>query len=232
MNIPEFTAEASLYRTSNSYRSSGSEFDGSPTTQSVVAAYFPGPGTRGKCNECLESCAKGSVTCNLLALGTIWYPPAAAAAFTACFTGAYVCSGLCLAPVIGKCCPKVCGFPNPFEPGEGCCDKDENCVDRYDPNSRQGCCPSDQRVCGGRCCAKGDSCCGDTCCPSNYFCRDGFCSQFPGPLFGPGKLKPKPPPYNPLTDLCPIGGVPCNGVCCPLGYECCGSLGCRRDCVL
>jgi hypothetical protein len=205
MNLPAFTAEASLYRTSNRYRSSGSEFDGSPTTKSVVAAYFPGPRTQGKCNQCIKDCAKANAACNFLALATIWYPPAAAAAFGACFQGALVCSGWCVAPVIGECCPKVCGFPNPLEPGEGCCDEDEHCVDRYDPNSRQGCCPSDQRVCGGKCCVKGDSCCGDTCCPSNFFCLDGFCSQFPGPLFGSGDLDPPKLPIDPLTEFTDSG---------------------------
>ena len=54
MSIPEFTAQASLYRTSNRYRSSGSEFSGLPPTQSVVAAYYPGRSTQYRCNKCLQ----------------------------------------------------------------------------------------------------------------------------------------------------------------------------------
>jgi hypothetical protein len=42
MNIPNFTAQASLYRASHSYRSSGSEFDGSLSAQSVFPAFYQG----------------------------------------------------------------------------------------------------------------------------------------------------------------------------------------------
>lgn len=251
MNIPEFTAEASLYRTSNCYRSSGSELGGSPYTQSVVAAYFPGDETQGKCSDCLEGCATTNASCNVIALATVWNPIAAAAAYAACATEAALCVGWCENPIWGKCCPKLCGVPNPFDPGSGCCDHGEACVDQNDPNSRNGCCPSDQRVCAGKCCPpnyhccgdtccpEGESCCGDmccppkyyccgdTCCPPNYYCRDDgsggkFCSDVPYNF-------PNTPPPPPLPHTCPPGAEPCglpdrSGViwtCCPPGLKCC-----------
>jgi len=224
MSIPEFTAEASLYRTTNRYRSSVSKIDGLPSAQSVVAAYFPGTATQAKCSECLAICAKVNVYCNVVAAFSIFFPPAAVAAFTACAAEAVLCAGGCAAPVIGSCCPKVCGFPNPLDPGEGCCDQNETCVDRYDPNSRQGCCPSDQSVCAGKCCSKGESCCGDTCCPPNYFCREGgFCSEFPSDF-------PNTPPPPPPINNCIFGGAPCGSECCPPGLKCCGVFNGQPDC--
>jgi hypothetical protein len=110
-------------------------------------------------------------------IGVFWFPPAAAI----CASGLATCEGIALTPgAPSKCCPKLCQLEPFDQPGGGCCDSDEHCVDIDDPNSRHGCCPSDQSVCAGKCCAQGESCCGDTCCPPNYFCRDGgFCSEFP-----------------------------------------------------
>lgn len=234
MSIPAFTAQASLYRASNHYRSSGSISDGSTTTLSVRAAYSPGQETQRSCSSCLEGCAKANAICNVIALSTIWFPPAAAAAFAGCATSAAACVGWCVAPIVGSCCPKVCGVPNPFDPGVGCCDKNEACVDRYDPNSRHGCCPSDQSVCAGKCCPKGYSCCGDTCCPPNYFCRDGFCSEFPGPSLWPDDWKPPKLPERPLY-YCKLGYEPCGGACCAPGLECCsvggGRVACMTSCL-
>jgi hypothetical protein len=231
MSTPGFTADASLYRTSNHYRSSGSGSEAEPGARAVVAAYHPGPGTQRSCSDCLESCAKQNVICNAVAMTTIWFPPALAVAFTACATEAAACLGYCTVPVLGKCCPKVCGFPNPLEPGEGCCDEGETCVDRYDPNSRQGCCPSDQSVCAGKCCPAGHTCCGNTCCPGSYYCRDGVCSEFPGPLW-PDDWKPQTPKKSLLG--CRAGHEPCGGTCCPPGLQCCsvgGGVSCMTTCL-
>lgn len=228
MNIPEFTAQASLYRTSNSYRSSGTEFDGSPSAQSVVTAYFPGPETQAKCNRCSEIALRNFGVCvGIGAVGSIacgpFYPACFGTALAACDLALLSAQALC---AYDDCCPKICGTPNPFDPGAGCCDANEQCVDRYDPNSRQGCCPSDQSVCAGKCCPKGYSCCGDTCCPPNYFCRDGgFCSEFPSDLLPP----PGPPPPPPVNN-CIFGGAPCGSKCCPPGLECCGVFNGQPDC--
>ncbi len=53
MNIPEFTAQASLYRTSNSYRSLA--FDLASPKRTVVTPQLGGPGFEGKAN-CFMDC--------------------------------------------------------------------------------------------------------------------------------------------------------------------------------
>ena len=237
MNIPEFTAEASLCRTSNRYRSSSAEHVGQPSAHSVFPAYMPGSDTTASCNSCLKTCTDALfVSSGTIALSvasgclTIIGCPIAVAAGEIALEGAMVafaaCVGYCELPVYGECCPKICGFPDPLTPGSGCCDKNEHCVEQSDPNARQGCCPSDQSVCAGKCCAKGESCCGDTCCPPNYFCRDGgFCSEFPSDF---PNTPPPPPPFN----NCIFGGEPCQGKCCPPGTVCCGGSPGQPDCKI
>ena len=235
MNIPGFTAHASLYKTSNRYRTSGSEFDGSRPAQSVAAAYFPGPETQAKCNRCSEIALRNFGVClGIGAAGSIacgpFYPACFGAALGACNLSLLSQQALC---AYDDCCPKICGTPNPFEPGQGCCDANEQCVDRYDPNSRQGCCPSDQIVCAGKCCAKGESCCGETCCPAGYFCRNGwvcereFVGDFP-------HTPPPTPPKRPIN-YCRIGWEPCGSTCCAPGLECCsvggGRVACMTNCL-
>ncbi len=224
MNIPEFTAEASLYSSINNYRSSVSELVGS-SPELVVAAYFPGAATQAKCNRCSEIALRNYGVCLFVGgIGCIasgpFYPICAGGVLAGCNLGLLGAQALC---TYDDCCPKICGTPNPFDPGEGCCDQNETCVDRYDLNSRQGCCPSDQSVCAGKCCAKGDSCCGDTCCPPNYFCRDGgFCSQYPTDLLPPkGQPTPTPPQQESGCYLFE-GGSPCGSRCCYGGLQCCG----------
>jgi hypothetical protein len=51
MNIPAFTAQASLYRTSNRYRSSGREAGNLWSGESVVPAYYPGPAGEAACGQ-------------------------------------------------------------------------------------------------------------------------------------------------------------------------------------
>lgn len=250
MNIPQFTAQASLYRTSNRYRSSSSEYDGAPSAHSIVSAYIPGPATQRECSVCTGTCDKLAGLCGAgvaatvaaVCVGTLGFGCAGAAAWGAailadCAYGYAGCIGLCNVPswvplVGGYCCPKICGPPNPIEgSGSGCCDVDEHCVEQNDPNSRQGCCPSDQSVCGGNCCAKGERCCGDTCCPPDYFCLDGgYCTASP-PFSPPGGDPPKPPVNN-----CIFGGEPCGPACCPPGLQCCNYSAqfgpdCRTSCL-
>lgn len=238
MNIPGFTADASLYRTMGHYRCSVSECGDALSGESIIPAYYPGPETRSDCQTCQETCALGVFGClgegallcgSFCGFATIFYG--------FCFAG---CMGIKTAICIGLealchagcglfvCCPKSCGVPNPLT-GEGCCDENEQCVDRYDPNSRDGCCPSDQIVCGGKCCAKGYSCCGETCCPAGYFCRDGwFCER---EFMGSFPTTPPPPPVN----NCILGGAPCGSKCCPPGLACCGVFygqpECRTSCT-
>lgn len=259
MNIPSFTAQASLYRTSNRYRSSGGDFGCSIAVESVVApyipelspmdtvvlAYFPGPGTRHDCNDCLGGVAKALIICGgtaaisaaAVCATTGWFTfglscAGAAAAYGAaligCNAAALVATGICAATT---CCPKLCGVPNPFDPGSGCCDSDETCVDQNDPNSRHGCCPVG-RDCGSVCCAPGEKCCGEICCPLNYYCVDNrTCSEYPGTF---ANTYPPTPPDNGCYFF--AGGSPCGSKCCYGGLQCCGVYEngqpiCKKSCV-
>jgi len=217
MNMPAFTAQASLYRSSNHYRRSGTDSGDSYSGQTVVAAYMPGPETQRACNNCIEGCAETLAQCAAIAalpLVACVFPPAcigAAAVAGAALAACNVNSLACIARSnLLRCGPKGCGTPNPFDPGEGCCDENEACVDPYDRNSRRGCCPSDQVVCAGKCCPTAHTCCGGTCCPPNHFCRDGFCSEFPGPSLWPEDWTPPKRPKQPFNY-------------CKIGYEQCGS---------
>jgi hypothetical protein len=223
MSIPNFTAQASLYRSSRHYRGSAASSGSSRPGGSIVLAYRPLPATQIQCSECNDSCSFSNSVCN----GELVTPLAALCGFSlftlpgACAAASYAqlycdalyagCTTLCL---FKSCCPKACGIPDPLKPGDGCCDAGEHCVDQNDPNSRNGCCPSDQSVCGGSCCAKGEFCCGDSCCPPDTFCCGGSCCPsgtpcFSGvcaypPLIPPG-TPPPPPPAPPPPGGCPPG---------------------------
>jgi hypothetical protein len=238
MNIPEFTAEASLYKTSRHYRSSVADVGSLIADQSVVAAYYPGPSTQKGCDKCLQNCADDQSSCEDFALAASFFVPWGPAVYPICDDDAARCRRDCINPPFGACCPKACGPRNPYDPREGCCDRNDQCVDQNDPNSRHGCCPSDQRVCGGKCCAKGDSCCGDTCCPAGFFCRDGWiCEpQFIG-SFGvtPPKPRGRTPYVGLIAEWCRHGETPCGATCCLPGLECCYNVPpytgvCRTSC--
>jgi hypothetical protein len=209
MNMPQFTAQASIYRTSGRYHTSTSSgLDDLQHSQFVTLAYHPT--SHARCDDCLTECVK-----NIPAtFFTPWI--------------SWICAANCaLGPM---CCPKRCAFDLGDLAGGGCCDANEECVDPGDPNSRAGCCPSDQRVCGGRCCKKGDTCCGNECCPTGWFCADGFCT----PSLPFSQRPPPPPPPPPIS--CPAGQQYCKGpsgewVCCPPGWECCSDWVCRTTCV-
>ncbi len=225
MNIPAFTAQAALYQTRNRYHSSSSEYGGSPSSQSVVPAYYPGPESVAKCQSCLDQCNVAAAACYggaSIALAPFLIP--------GCVAAHASCGGYCLIPgAPSDCCPKFCQAEPFNQPSGGCCDQDEHCVAEDDPNSRHGCCPSDQSVCGGKCCAKAEVCCGETCCPPNYYCLDGgFCSQFPSGIPFGNPLRPSAPgtPRDPRifsgnSRYCGIGQTPCGNKCCPRGLECC-----------
>jgi hypothetical protein len=249
ITMPGFTAEASLYNANRRYRSPSSQSGELWSGESIVPAYRPGSATQANCYRCQETAARNLAGC--LAIGGISCGSACVlagpfwgACFAPCMGGVIVgCNvnflreeGWC---ALEDCCPKLCGVPNPFDPGSGCCDEGETCVSQDDPNSRRGCCPSDQIVCAGQCCPREYSCCGDTCCPPNYFCRDGFCSEFVGPLFGPKDTSP-PKPRGTFRDprifaLCGVGETPCGAECCPPGLQCCYDVPpyngvCRTSC--
>jgi hypothetical protein len=228
MRLPLFTAQASLYRTSNRYRSSGGDYENWMAHELVVAAYIPGPETRQRCAECTHSCESVRNAClykvaaaaleQCILSGSFWgcgkvvvesLGPAAD-----CYQVYEACRGFCHLPpgtgAGGPCCPKLCGIPNPFKDGEGCCDHGEACVGAHNPNTRDGCCPVGQE-CEGNCCAKDEHC-----------LPGGICSTEPG-YFENTYPPPPPPPVN----NCIFGGVPCGRKCCVGDQVCCfdASLG-------
>src|SRR6266480_4166126 len=220
MNMPGFTAGASLYQTSGRYRvSNGGLFKGAPT-QRVVLADIIGVDDVA-CSNCYGKCADNLGICYGIAVAAVPIClPCTGAAFAECNTQSYACTAFCNLPG-QSCCPEFC------YPGK-CCGRGETCVDDNDPNSRYGCCPSNQNVCGGSCCAKGDTCCGDECCPAGHFCLDGkTCSQYGIFVTTPPPPPPPPPPIclNPDYEPCQVS--PDHWVCCPPGQECCGPRGCR-----
>ena len=231
MNIPEFTAQASLYRTSNRYRSSVAEFAGSIADHSVVAAYIPGPRTQERCSGCTDICVGARNICLagvgvsvLSACGlSLGFGCAGAYAWGAvqtagCYAHYAECFGYCQIPSASEvgwespCCPKVCGIHTPGSAGSGCCDHGEACVGSHNPNTRDGCCPVGQE-CHGNCCAKGE------------YCLDGgICSTEPGYF-----ENSYPPPHERrgtsrdprIFADCGVGQTPCGAKCCPPGLKCC-----------
>ena len=226
MRMPGLTAGASLYRTSRQYRLSSSAFGGAWSASPLVAAFHPGPATQRDCSECLEQCAEANVQCSAFAVVPLWgciFPPlcpaaaaAAGAALAVCQLTSLGCAGYC---EVGKCCPKVCGFPNPFDPGAGCCEADEHCVDESDPNARDGCCPSHQQVCGGRCCPPGHKCCGNACCPADFKCEQGTCCPPESSTVCNGRCCDGVCDRH--GDCCSAPSRLCGGECCSAFQTCC-----------
>lgn len=235
MNLPAFSARASLYRTGNRYRSAVAEAGNLTADQSIVAAYIPGPETQQSCSGCTRGCEVARNICLTKAavevvegcVGSLFFGCGAVISLgllqtAACYEGYTSCLGYCdipggLGPFSGPCCPKVCGIHNPLIAGSGCCDHGEACVGSHNPNTRDGCCPVGQE-CHGNCCAKGE-----------YCLEGGICSTEPGYFANP---PPPPPPVN----NCILGGAPCGPKCCPPGLQCCNYSAqfgpdCRTSCV-
>jgi len=247
MTIPGFSAHASLYRTSNHYRGVGNAYVDSPSADSVVTAFIPGPETLNRCSGCTTICDATRTVCLTKAAATT-FESCAASLFIGCGPAIALgalqaegceashleCFGDCNIPTNplfeSPCCPKVCGPPiPPGKGGAGCCDHGEVCANSG-PNTRDGCCPAGQ-FCGGNCCAVGDRCCGTTCCPPDKFClANGECTSSPPFSNNP---PPPPPPFK-----CPPGAAPCGlpdktGVvrtCCPPGLQCCNVINGQPDC--
>jgi hypothetical protein len=229
MFLPGFVAESSLYYGNGHYRSGArSHFNWGKSSQVAVPSYQPGAATQAKCNAMAVQCRD---TLGLCLAASLLFPPGIAACNTA-FLG---CNGRI--PLSDDCCPVRCEFDIDLS-GVGCCDRGEQCVGKQDPNSRGGCCPAGQAVCGGKCCPPGQKCCGGSCCPSTADCCGDSCGCHDGmicqsgicgfPSFG----DPGPPPADPgIIQIpkppsgCPDGWFGClsGTVCCKPGTHCCAS---------
>ena len=261
MTLPGFRAEAAIYRSGIAYQVAwgAGEAPGSravplhlvpmETSGAVVPALSPGPSTQHDCYTCTSGAAGDAAWCHAIAIGTgiaacaglgwLTFGLSCAAAAEA-VPAALAAWDLTLAIEWGEClgnhcCPKSCGSQNPFDPGSGCCDEGEQCVDEKDPNARQGCCPVGQSVCGGICCPPNHKCCGDSCCPNDWKCEqgtccppdtktvcNGFCCK--ADCDQPGTCCE--PPGDICGGLCspPLNRC-CNGQCCPLDQDCHPTLG-------
>jgi hypothetical protein len=228
--VPGFTAETTLFKSANRYRSSGPPRDGASTAQAVMLALSDAD--RGRCDRCENKCNEQAAECTGYAaagfavglVGCIaagpFYPlcagPVTAAygiAIATCGVKHVAClAGECHAPG-GSCCPVFCELGH-------CCSTGERCTNN-------GCCPSDRQICGGECCDPGYFCCNGQCC--NEMCIDGVCTY---PSFGaytPVEREPARAP-NPFTGGCEPGWTKCRDQCCPPGQKCCG-YGCDYSCI-
>src|SRR5437762_9859465 len=122
MNIPEFTAEASLYRSRKSYRVATAESSVSLPADSIVLA-LTGEGAAA-CQDCEQSCAETYSACMALALATVWIPWLGGGIGVTCTAVSWACLARCNAEG-HACCPKSCG--------SYCCSYGEQC-------SHSGCC--------------------------------------------------------------------------------------------
>jgi hypothetical protein len=181
-----------------------------------ASAYHPK--SHEACDACLNSCLTTFTICSA---GALAFPPL----LLGCVKTSWLCAGACS---VGACCPKRCEVDADLA-GGGCCDADEQCVDKSDPNSRSGCCPSDQMVCSGQCCPLGSTCCGGLCCDA-LFCIDGFCTDYvPFPTTPPA-------PDAPTESDCSVpGATPCQRpwgewLCCAPDMVCCAGW-CGPFCI-
>jgi hypothetical protein len=239
MNTPGFTAQASIYRSGRRY--TAMTIDSTDSIIGATPAYYPGPESRARCYDAAVACNESLAGCLLTAsavcaVGCIASGPGYPFCLAACEGGVIASCNAnylrCQANnnLSSRCCPKLCGSLADAltDPGSGCCDSGENCVAINDPNSRQGCCPAGQAVCGGNCCGKGEFCCGGACCPGDMFCVNGACTY---PSFGPYTPAPPVPPTPPAGPQgCPSGYTKCKDTCCPPDMKCCGYY-CDYFCV-
>lgn len=191
MNIPEFTAEASLYRTSNSYRFL--TFDRASPERTVLVPQLGGPGFKGywgciddcvdqhpnwKAARCREYCRRDPGVTSSGGSSPGYGPSCENSPPAEC---AYLHAGCCLLGL--------------FECIGVCAGLHQTCLE----NSRRECrIARHGPLVGG----------------SSYPRSQGVGVQDPGDF---GNQPPPPPPVN----NCIFGGAPCGPKCCPPGLQCC-----------
>jgi hypothetical protein len=206
MSIPEFTAQVSLYRTSNRYRSSGSECGDLQSGESIVPSdqaygtinptfsitdfvkfspdflgrYNDSLGlynVRDCCTNCLASFPCADESCRRQRLFNCSRKcNAEVIGGCGCPPGRSVCEGLCCGP--GEVCTLTgCSPPNQV------CNNRGGCLGRCLP---EGCCPPHRTVCNNHCCEYGWSCTSEGCCPPGVCCESTACP--PGKFCCGGKI--------------------------------------------
>lgn len=213
MTMPGFTAEASVYKTSQYYRMGGTS-DALASGLGIVPQQ-PDDSCIGD-PECI---------CRHLTPGAReWCPPGAHLGQCCLVSDGPCCSG--------KCCPK----------GWYCADGDSGlCCQQGEHPCGNRCCPRDQPCCGGKCCPSGQYCAdGDSalcckpgevvsnghCCPPGYDWILGKCYLRCGRIYCPEGSYCSNPGTN---TCCPNGWSGCGAVaCCPPGERCCGGKCCPQ----
>jgi hypothetical protein len=194
MNMPGFTAGASLYRSRNTYRGATVESSASLPADSIVLAQRDlNPENSDDCIQCNLTCFEAYVVCLAAAggLGSLL-----------CIPAGWACSAACKR-VGGPCCPQDCG--------DYCCYRGDHCSD-------YGCCPAESAVCGGRCCGKDSYCCGSEGSECCYYYPPFGGGTGEAPPTPPG-CAPGQEFCGWLTKNW-LGGTS-DIACCPPGMECC-----------
>ena len=201
MNIPEFTAQASLYKTSNSYRSLA--FDRASLQRIVLVPQLGGPGFEGYGN-CISDCMDKH--------------PNSKDAVKLCVRSCRDPGGTSPGPRVGYgpscgnsppescayyrafCCAVIPGFP--FSCAAICEEYYDICLE----DSRRECLIARHGPLTGG-------------------------SSYPLTVESPSSIPfGNPPPPPPPVNNCILGGAPCGTKCCPPGLECCGIFNGQPDC--
>jgi hypothetical protein len=203
----------------------------------IVPAYhirFGGPASAA-CATCTNDAAETLAECLASAATLVglscFFPPACPIAAAAGGAAVGLCEtqfGYRMAKCeLTPCCPKRCGPSNLFDPGSGCCDDGEQCVDQSDPNAREGCCPVGRSVCSGNCCRDGETCVQGVCCPPgarsvcNGVCCSGDCDRVGNCCNPPSQLCRDGTCCAPFGQTChPTLGTCCSVIC---GPSCCAN---------
>ena len=228
MSVPGFTAECSLYRTSQHYRMGAGAV---PMDNGVHLA--------DSCmDDCMAECNGDAATCRFECRAQCGpRPPACQPGYQWCFgtSGHRTCC-----PESTDCCvhhawPSLRELLSCCEAGKGCCGRG-GCFDPRLQQCTQGGirdCPSDREFCGGTCCAIGEVCTPQGCTRQNRFVMAsaalqessvrtaGLLSVGSGDARGVLSCRWVTP-----EGCCPAGRTVCGGKCCEQDWSCTSFQGC------
>jgi len=217
MNMPGFTAEASLYKTRAHYHMVGTLDVPSETGRVALTSVPNCASPRQACGFLLDPglefcCNPGFVCCDPSRPKDSPFPPPA-------------------------CCPisnPNCCHEQPPPPGpEPCPSGQAQCgVIVTGQTPRFACCPSGQKCCDTRahlCCLQASTCCGDVCCNPGQLCiTPGACCAF-NKACGINCCGEGEECVNQNLGLCcPDGQIDCGAQCCPRD-RCINGVCCPED---